>query len=65
MKIVHVQNASRADMFMSKEAADQKQCDICVKIICKVCGWEPSGSELEKIIKRELTACPLCGWSPG
>ena len=39
----------------------QENCDICYKIKCKGCGWEPDESELEKIKSGQLTNCPDCG----
>jgi DNA-directed RNA polymerase subunit RPC12/RpoP len=43
---------------------NQINCEICYKIVCRKCGWEPDDMEVSLIQKEELTACPLCGWMP-
>jgi predicted nucleic acid-binding Zn-ribbon protein len=44
---------------------NQSNCEICYKIVCRGCGWEPSEREVLLIQQEELTICPHCGWSPG
>lgn len=39
-------------------------CEVCFKIVCKQCGWEPNDIEVEQIQKEIVTNCPHCGWSP-
>jgi DNA-directed RNA polymerase subunit RPC12/RpoP len=41
----------------------QEDCEICFKIKCKKCGWEPDGTQLEKIMAGKLTVCPDCGFA--
>ncbi len=43
----------------------QENCDVCFKIKCRGCGWEPTEEEVAKIQAGELRTCPLCGWQPG
>ncbi len=43
---------------------DKNNCDICYKIICKGCGWEPDLDQLALIQKEGLTSCSQCDWSP-
>lgn len=43
---------------------NNQNCEICYKIVCRGCGWEPKDEEVLLIQKEELTACPLCSWSP-
>lgn len=43
----------------------ENNCTICYKIICKQCGWEADEEAVLQIQCEELTACPVCGWSPG
>lgn len=40
-------------------------CDVCYKIICRGCGWEPNEVEVKLIEREVLTSCPDCGWKPG
>ncbi len=45
-------------------AEEINECNVCSKIICRGCGWQPNNEESHKIVQGILTACPLCGWSP-
>ncbi len=38
-----------------------KNCEICYKIKCKNCGWEPDEIELPLVLSGKLTKCPDCG----
>jgi hypothetical protein len=44
---------------------EEKNCDICYRIICKRCGWVASAEEVSDIQCGRMTACPECGWKPG
>lgn len=39
-------------------------CEVCFKIICKLCGWEADKNEVEAIQSGVLENCPECGWNP-
>ncbi len=39
----------------------EKECEICFKIKCKNCGWEPSDAEYAMVASGKLTSCPACG----
>lgn len=39
----------------------EKNCEICYKIKCKNCGWEPNEIELSQVLSGKLTKCPDCG----
>jgi hypothetical protein len=43
----------------------QEECEVCFKIVCRQCKWEPNEKELLLIQQGKLTACPVCGWVPG
>ena len=43
---------------------NNKDCDICYKIICKQCGWEADDEAMMAIQKGTITVCPECGWCP-
>lgn len=49
---------------MNKTKLSDTNCEVCFKIICKSCGWEPNKKEVEAIQSGVLTNCPECGWSP-
>lgn len=49
---------------MDKDTNLKANCDVCFKIICKICKWEPDEKEVEDIQSGVLTNCPECGWSP-
>lgn len=38
-----------------------KNCEICYKIKCRGCGWEPDDAESDLLNKGLLTKCPDCG----
>lgn len=39
----------------------ENNCEICFKIKCKNCGWEPNDLEVELVVSGKLTNCPVCG----
>jgi hypothetical protein len=41
----------------------KKDCEICFKIKCKNCGWEPDEAELEEVMTGKLNICPGCGFA--
>jgi ribosome-binding protein aMBF1 (putative translation factor) len=43
----------------------QEVCKDCYRIICKVCQWEATDTEIVQIQEGKLEACPQCGWKPG
>ena len=38
----------------------QEDCEICYKIKCKHCGWEPDSKELPEVLSGKLVNCPDC-----
>ncbi len=38
-----------------------EDCEVCVPIKCKNCGWEPDDEELQLVLSGKLTSCPNCG----
>ncbi len=41
----------------------QEDCEVCFKIKCTNCGWEPDEKELPKVLSGSLTNCPDCGFA--
>lgn len=41
-----------------------QDCEVCYKIKCRNCGWEPDQMEVQKVLAGELRNCPDCGRSP-
>lgn len=42
----------------------KNSCEICYKIVCRKCGWEPNDNEVSLIQSGVIEACIVCGWSP-
>ncbi len=42
----------------------EEKCEVCFKIKCKGCGWEPTDQEVILIQKEILSKCPICSWRP-
>jgi hypothetical protein len=40
---------------------NDKDCEDCIKIKCRSCGWEPNNEELLLVNSGKITSCPLCG----
>lgn len=45
----------------TKVKQNKEDCEICYKIKCKNCGWEPNAKELPQVASGKLTNCPDCG----
>lgn len=43
---------------------EETTCKVCYQIRCRQCGWIADDEATARIQARELTACPICGWSP-
>jgi len=41
-----------------------EDCELCYKIKCRGCGWEPDEIQLSKVLNSEITVCPTCGRAP-
>lgn len=48
----------------TKLKQNDKDCEVCYKIKCSNCGWEPDEIQLSKVINREIKVCPDCGLQP-
>jgi hypothetical protein len=47
----------------TKMKKNGENCEICYKIKCKHCDWEPDEKELSKVLSGALTDCPDCGFA--
>jgi hypothetical protein len=47
----------------TKIKQNEENCEVCFKIKCKHCGWEPDEAELEKVMTGKLGVCPDCGFA--
>ena len=49
---------------VQEELKKNRKCEVCFKIICGGCGWEPDDDEVLLIQKEIITECIKCGWKP-